>query len=100
MESPSHGAPVPKGLAFDLNDLNEFQTWAAKHCMRLVVELDHHVNGEEYEEVLAFYEEGSALRRWSVWRSHDCFVLEPMNGPALRTHQVTDLMQELTPLRP
>ena len=41
--------------------------------MRLVVELDHEIEGEEYEEVLAFYEEGSALRRWLVWRCHDCF---------------------------
>lgn len=100
MEPLSRGTPVPKGLAFDLQDLNELLTWAQTHRMRLVVELDHEIEGEEYEEVLAFYEEGSSLRRWLVWRCHDCFVVQPMNGPTSRTLQVADLMQELTPLRP
>ncbi len=98
--APAHGVPVPKGLAFDLDDLNELFAWAKAHRMRLVVELDHEVEGEEYEEVLGFFEEDSALRRWNIWRSHDHFVLEPMNGPTLRAHLVADLMQELTPLRP
>ena len=100
MDAYSHGAPVPTGLAFELDDLNELLAWAEKHHMRMVVELDHEVEGEQYEEVLAFFEEDSALRRWTIWRSHNHFVLEPMNGPSLRTHLVADLMQELTPLRP
>ena len=100
MDAHSHGAPMPKGLAFDLDDLHELLGWAEKHRMRLVVELDHEVEGEEYEEVLAFFEEGSSLRRCILWRSQTQFVLEPMNGPTLRTHRVADLMQELTPLLP
>ena len=66
----------------------------------MVVELDHCVEGEEYEEVLAFYEEGSSLRRWTIWRAHNHFVLEPMNGRAFRALGLANLMEELTPLRP
>ena len=73
MEPLSRGAPVPKGLAFDLHDLNELLAWAERHRMRFVVPLDHEIEGEDVE-VLALFQEGSALRRWLVWRCHDCFV--------------------------
>lgn len=100
MSLPSFTPPPPKGLAFELDDLVTLQGWSEANRMRMVVELDHWVEGEEYEEVLAFYEGGSALRCWTMWRAHDHYVLEPMNAPAWHALEIADLLQELLPLRP
>ncbi len=91
--------PYPKGLAFDIPDLQMLQHWAADQGMRMVVELDHCVEGEEYEEVLAFYEDGNSLRYWTMWRAADHFVVMPMNGPAWRFARLPELIAELLALR-
>jgi len=91
--------PLPKGFAFDIPELEMLQRWAEGQAMRMVVELDHCVEGEEYEEVLAFYEDGSALRRWTMWRAAGYFVLEPMNGPDWRFAELPDLIAEMVALR-
>lgn len=100
MSVPAAAAPLPKGFSFEIPDLVMLQRWAESHGMRLVVELDHAVEGDEYEEVLAFYPIDSALRCWSLWRSADHFVLVPMNGPVWRCARLPDLLTELQPLRP
>lgn len=100
MSVPAAAAPMPKGLSFEIADLLMLQGWAESHDMRLVVELDHQIEGDEYEEVLAFYPTDSSLRCWFIWRSIDHFVLVPMNGPAWRCVRLPDLMTELEPLRP
>jgi hypothetical protein len=51
----------PLGLAFEISDLMLLQGWAEFHNVHMVVELDHWVEGEEYEEVIAFYAKGSPL---------------------------------------
>ncbi|HEX5325493.1 MAG TPA: hypothetical protein VFW75_02375, partial [Acetobacteraceae bacterium] len=98
MSLSGSGYPPPKGLAFDIPDLQMLQRWAEAQGMRVVVELDHCVEGEEYEEVLAFYECDSRLRHWTMWRARDHFVLEPMNGPAWRFARLPDLVAELLAL--
>ena len=45
---------APTGLAFEIADLMLLQGWADFHGVQMVVELDHCVEGEEYEEVVAF----------------------------------------------
>ena len=100
MHPPIDSVPSPKGIAFEIEDLTTLREWAAVHRLRMVVELDHKVEDDEYEEVLAFYEHGMGLRRWTMWRAHDHFVLEPMNGPAFHARCVSDLMEELSPLDP
>ena len=72
-----HITPKPPiGLAFEIADLLIMQGWAQFHGVRLVVELDHWVEGEEYEEVVAFYAKDSSLRRWIVWRSATEIVVQ------------------------
>jgi hypothetical protein len=102
MSAPATSVPPPKGLAFEVSDLLLLQSWAETHDMRMVVELDHFVEGEEYEEVLAFYEgAGARLRCWTMWRARDHFVVEPMNGgTAWRFLALPELLAELLPLRP
>jgi hypothetical protein len=92
--------PLPKGLAFEVSDLAMLQSWAEDQAMRMVVELDHEIEGEEYEEVLAFYDQDSAgLRRWIMWRAADHFVVEPMNGRSWCASAVPDVIAELLALR-
>ena len=55
MDMPLVTPNVPMGLAFEIADLMLLQGWAEFHNVHMVVELDHCVEGEEYEEVVAFY---------------------------------------------
>ncbi len=101
MSLPSLSRPLPKGLAFEISDLVELKCWAEAQAIRMVVELDHHVEGEEYEEVLAFYEGNEAgLRLWTMWRATDHFVVEPMNGRSWRACAVQEALAEFLALRP
>jgi hypothetical protein len=100
MSFASPGHPLPKGLAFEISDLVALQRWAEAQAMRMVIELDHEVEGEEYEEVLAFYEGvGARLRLWTMWRAADHFVVEPMAGRAWRARAVEEVLSELLALR-
>ena len=49
MELLRIAADPPIGLAFEIADLMLLQGWAKFHDIRMVVELDHWVEGEEYE---------------------------------------------------
>ena len=60
------------------------QGWAEFHDVRMVVELDHCVEGEEYEEVVALYTQDRLLRRWILWRSDSEIVVQPLLGRSCR----------------
>jgi hypothetical protein len=49
-----------KGLAFEIADLVRIQGWAAQNAVRMDIRLDHGVEGEEYEEVIAFRTDATA----------------------------------------
>jgi hypothetical protein len=89
-------APVPPtGLSFDISDLIILQGWAEFHEVRMVVELDHCVEGEEYEEVVGFYTKESPLRRWILWRSASEIVVQPLIGRGARFGSVSDALESL-----
>jgi hypothetical protein len=88
--------PVPPtGLSFDISDLIILQGWAEFHDVRMVVELDHWVEGEEYEEVVGFYTKESPLRRWILWRSDSEIVVQPLIGRGSRFGSVSDALESL-----
>ena len=58
MHRPLISRTAPTGLAFEIADLMLLQGWADFHEVQMIVELDHCVEGEEYEEVIAFYTHG------------------------------------------
>ncbi|MBN8928140.1 MAG: hypothetical protein BGO51_22525 [Rhodospirillales bacterium 69-11] len=97
INSPKHARVLPTGLAFDLPDLFMAQGWAEFHGLRLVVELDGCTDGEEYEEVLAFYPPNSAFRRWMMWRSAKGIVVQPMMGRTRRFDSVAEALEHLIP---
>jgi hypothetical protein len=90
----------PVGLAFEIADLLLLRGWADYHRLRMVVELDNAVAGEEYEEVVAFYDEACSLRRWNLWRSACDIVVQPLVGRARRYASVADALDGLSDARP
>jgi hypothetical protein len=88
--------PVPPtGLSFDIADLILLQGWAEFHDLRMVVELDHWVEGDEYEEVVGFYTRGSPLRRWILWRLASEVVVQPLISRCRRFGSVADALESL-----
>jgi hypothetical protein len=102
MECPMDKQITPKtptGLSFDIADLMLLQGWAEFHDVRMVVELDHCVDGDEYEEVVAFYGKDSPLRRWILWRAASEIVVQPLIGRGSHFVSVADALENLIPAR-
>ena len=95
METPQITPNAPLGLAFDML----LQGWAEFHEVQMVVELDHWVEGEEYEEVVAFYGKDSPLRRWILWRAASEIIVQPLIGRGRRFVSVADALESLIPAR-
>ena len=89
----------PAGLAFEIGDLILLRGWAESHDVHMVVELDHCVEGEEYEEVVALYGHDSQLRRWIIWRTASEVIVQPLIGRSSRYGAVSDALENLLPSR-
>jgi hypothetical protein len=98
METPKTAAKAPTGLAFTIADLVVLHGWAEFHGLRMVIELDHCVEGDEYEEVAALYAEGCALRRWILWRDAGEIVVQPLLGRGQRFATVSEALDVLLPV--
>ena len=97
MPRPQLSSSAPTGLAFEIADLMLLQGWADFHDVQMTVELDHCVEGDEYEEVVAFYARDSQLRRWILWRSAGEIVVQPLIGRSSRFNSVADALETLIP---
>jgi hypothetical protein len=86
---------LPTGLAFEVPDLLLAQAWADFHNLRMVIELDGCIEGDEYEEVLALYPPRGAFRRWMIWRSVSGIVVQPMMGRTQHYNTVVDALEQL-----
>ena len=95
MQTPQLTPNVPMGLAFEIADLMLLQGWAEFHNVQMVVELDHCVEGEEYEEVIALYAKDSQLRRWILWRGARDIVVQPLIGRSCHFSSVADALESL-----
>ncbi len=91
------GTVAPVGIAFSVPELLILRAWAEYHDIRVVLELDHCVDGAEYEEVVALYPPGLSLRQWTLWRSRDGVVVEPRHGRAFKGACISELVQALMP---
>ncbi len=99
METPKTCPNAPTGLAFEIPELMLLQGWADFHDIQMTVELDHCVEGDEYEEVVAFYARDSQLRRWILWRAANGIVVQPLIGRSCRFGTVADALESLVPAR-
>jgi hypothetical protein len=90
---------LPIGVAFELADLFIVQGWATYHNLRLVIELDYAAEGEEYEEVLAFYPPNGSFRKWTMWRTTHNIAVQTVRGRVIRFASVADALDGLIPPR-
>jgi hypothetical protein len=97
LPAPPESKVFPVGIAFSVPELLILRAWAEYHDIRVVVELDHCVDGSEYEEVIALYPPGRSLRQWTLWRSRDGVMVEPTHGRAFKAECISDLVQVLIP---
>lgn len=88
-----------KGFSFELPDLIMLLAWSEFHDIEMVIELDHCVEGEEYEEVIAFHAKFGALRRWIMWCTKREVVVQPLIGKPRRFCTVSEAMEVLAPVR-
>lgn len=96
-DSQDAGLVGPVGIAFEVPELLMLAAWSEFHELRLVIELDYYVDGDEYEEVAVLYLPGSRLRRWMLWRAPDAVVVEPTIGTAFRLDCIADVLHRLVP---
>ena len=99
MQSPRTSVRLPTGIAFDISDLLLLRGWSEFHSLRLAIELDVCAEGEEYEELLALYEQNCAFRRWMLWRSCDGIIVQPANGRTMLFDAMADVLEILVPSR-
>jgi hypothetical protein len=92
---PSDRAAALVGVAFEIADLVLLKSLADLYGMRMVIELDQSVDGREYEEIVAVYSKDSGRRRWSLWRSPEGVVVQPIIGRSVRFSTVTDAAEAL-----
>jgi hypothetical protein len=99
MQLPQTFVKLPTGFSFDIPDLLLLRGWADFHDLRMVIELDVHIEDEEYEELLALYDRGCAFRRWMLWRSCDGIVVQPTMGRMMLFDCMADALEVLIPVR-
>jgi hypothetical protein len=58
--------------------------------------LDNYVDGEEYEEILAFKSRCSVLHRWTMWRTVHGVTVQPLIGKPRLYTSVGDTIEALT----
>jgi hypothetical protein len=83
-----------KGLAFEISDLMAIKAWADRNEVRMVVHLDHGVDDEEYEEVIAF-QTGACVCFLLLWRDENAVSAQPLPGRRRRFSSVTDALHRL-----
>lgn len=88
------------GVSFRIADLTLLGAWALAHDLQMKVQLDHEVEGEEYEEVLAFSRQDAPVVQWLMWRNPDFVFVQPLIGRRLRYASVAEALEALTPEEP
>lgn len=83
-----------KGLAFDIVDLLAIQSWAKRHELRMGIRLDHGVEDEEYEEVIALHA-GTTGCFLLMWRDQNTVFAQPMPGRQLHFSSVSAALSGL-----
>jgi hypothetical protein len=83
-----------KGLAFDIADLQALQSWARQNDVGMDIRLDHGVDDEEYEEVIAFHTDATGCFLL-MWRTPNTIVVQPLPGRQLHCPSVNAALSRL-----
>jgi hypothetical protein len=99
LQLPRTFVTTPTGLSFDVPDLLMLRAWADFHDLRMTIELDLCVDGDEYEELLGLYDANRAFGRWMIWRSCDGIVVQPAMKRTMLFDTMADVLENLIPVR-
>jgi hypothetical protein len=99
LQLPRTFAKTPTGLSLEIPDLLMLRGWADFHDLRMTIELDLCVEGDEYEEMIGLYDADRAFRRWMIWRSCDGIVVQPAMGRTMLFDNIADVLEVLIPVR-
>ncbi|MBS0643492.1 MAG: hypothetical protein U1E70_20530 [Acetobacteraceae bacterium] len=85
---------VVKSIAFEIADILAIKDWAEQHEVRMVIRLDHGLEDEDYEEVIAIHNDaGSCLLL--MWRDRSGITIQPLPGRRLRVASVNQALLRL-----
>jgi hypothetical protein len=86
---------VLKGLSFEVDDLIFIKDQSATNDLRMVVQLDHRSDVEEYEEVLVFYPGTSPQWCWMMWRNASAVFVRSIDGRGRRYETASRAIEAL-----
>lgn len=86
-----------RGLSFKIAELTLLKAWSEAQDLRMCVQLDHGVENEEYEEVLAFSRLDGGPCQWIMWRNAEFVFVQPLIGRTQRYESVAGALDALTP---
>lgn len=100
-----HSKPVapaagPAGVAFAISDLLLMKRWADLHDVVMTVRLDHGVDDEQYEEVVAFRTDSEPGCFLLVWRNDEAVFAQPLVGRTRRYRSVSHILDSITIKQP
>jgi hypothetical protein len=88
-------AYLPKGIAFEIDDLGRVQEWANNHNVRMVIGLDHGIDGEAYEEVITLYAGMNSSCFLMIWRNARAVFAQLLVGRPLKYQSVSHLLESI-----
>jgi hypothetical protein len=86
-----------RGLSFSIADLVLLRSWAEAQDLRMTIHLDHGVEGEEYEEVVALSRTERSLSQWIIWHDGAAVFAQPLIGRTQCHESVADVIEALSP---
>lgn len=93
--TPVDPVAPPAGLAFAIGDLLLMKEWADLHDVAMTVQIDHGIEDEEYEEVVAFRTGQNAACFLLIWRSAEVVVIQPLVGRPRRYRSVSHVLDSI-----
>lgn len=97
MHLPRAFVKLPTGSSFEVPDLMMLRAWADFHDLRITIDLDACIDGDEYEELVGIHDQQHAQRRWTVWRSADGIAVQPTAGRTMIFDCMGDVLEILIP---
>jgi hypothetical protein len=95
MRDLSHFGALPKGLAFEIEDLLLVKDWAELNDVRFAVRLDHGSEHEEYDEVIALQTDAQPYLSLLLWRNSQSVFVQPLIGRNLAFGSVGEALASL-----
>jgi hypothetical protein len=94
---PAAPSRRPKGIAFEIPDLLLIGSWASLHGLGMSIRLDHGVEDEEYEEVIAFHIGNGPLSQLILWRNAEAVFVQPLVGRRQQHDSIAEALESLLP---